>query len=128
MMKSMTRFSVWAAFAALLCFATGAFGQSTANTMAANTGHNFLNSTPANFLVFTLGFGSGPGQGNHGGSGCSQGSDNGGWGGRGGNGGGGCTTVPEGGTTLMYVLLAGVGCLGGMTLRSRRKAALREIK
>ena len=109
MKKLIGKFSV-VVFAGLLCFATSAFA---------------------------LGPG-GPGQGNRGGngggSGCSntQQQNNGGWGwggwGGGGNGGGGCTTVPEGGTTLMYVLLAGVGCLGAIALRSRRKAATREIK
>jgi hypothetical protein len=106
MKKLIGKFSV-VAFAGLLCFATSAFAQH--------------------------GPGQGNGGGNGGGSGCtSQQQSNGGWGwggwGGGGNGGGGCTTVPEGGTTLMYVLLAGVGCLGAMALRSRRKAAVQEIK
>ncbi|MFZ0817916.1 MAG: hypothetical protein WAM78_20495 [Candidatus Sulfotelmatobacter sp.] len=101
MKKLIGKFSV-VIFAGLLCFATSAFAS-----------------------------GFGPGQGNGGGSGCSnhQQQSNGGWGwGGGGNGGGGCTTVPEGGTTLMYVLLAGVGCAGALALRSRRKAATQEIK
>jgi hypothetical protein len=105
MKKLIGKFSV-VVFAGLLCFATSAFAS---------------------------GFGNGPGRGNGGGGGCSNNQqqnngDWGWWGGGGGNGGGGCTTVPEGGTTLMYVVLAGVGCLGAMALRSRRKVALREIK
>ncbi len=105
MKKLIGKFSV-VVFAGLLCFATSAFASDF-----------------------------GPGRGNGGGSGCSnnqqQNNDGwgwGGWGGGGGNGGGGCSTVPEGGTTLMYVLLAGVGCAGALALRSRRKAAVHEIK
>jgi hypothetical protein len=118
-MKSTTRLSVWVALAALLCFATGAFGQSTANTNVNGTGYSLLNSPPS-FLAF--GFGFGPGQGNHGGPGNGPGNGR-------GNGcnndpwGNGCTAVPEGGTSLMYVLLAGLGCVGAMVLRSRREAA-----
>lgn len=100
MKKLIGRFLV-VVFAGLLCFATSAFAS-----------------------------GFGPGRGN-GGGGCSnqQQNDGGwGWGGGGGNGGGGCSTVPEGGTTLTYIVLAGVGCLGAMALRSRRKAAIHEIK
>jgi hypothetical protein len=101
MKKLIGKFSV-VVFAGLLCFATSAFA---------------------------LGPG-GPGRGNGGGSGCSNTQqNNGGWGwGGGGNGGGGCSTVPEGGTTLTYVLLAGVGCLGAIALRSLRKSATLEIK
>jgi hypothetical protein len=105
MKKLIGKFSV-VVFAGLLCFATSAFASSF-----------------------------GPGRGNGGGNGCSNNQQQndggwgwGGWGGGGGNGGGGCTTVPEGGTTLVYVVLAGVGCLGSMALRSRRKAAVQEIK
>jgi hypothetical protein len=104
MKKLIGKFSV-VVFAGLLCFATSALGSDF-----------------------------GPGRGNGGGSGCSnnqqQNNDGWGWGGWGGGGGngGGCTTVPEGGTTLMYVLLAGAGCLGAIAIRSRRKAAVHEIK
>lgn len=34
--------------------------------------------------------------------------------------------VPEGGTSLMYLLLAGLSCVGAMVLRYRRQAGVRE--
>ena len=126
-MKLITRFSVGVAFAALLCFAPSAFGQSPVNIRATGAGYSFLSSTPSGFLAFTLSLG-----GNQGGSssGCSNEGRNDrgwdGWGGGGNNGGGGCTSVPEGGTALMYVLLAGLCCLGAMVFRSRRQASLGE--
>ena len=133
MMKSITRLSVWVAFAALLCFAPSAFGQGTVNTKGTGAGYNLLNNAPSGFLAYTFGFGGDPRGGDHhggnggGGNGCSnQGSYDNGWGGGGNNGSGGCTSVPEGGTTLMYGLLAGLCCLGAIAFRFRRQAALSE--
>jgi hypothetical protein len=34
-----------------------------------------------------------------------------------------CATVPEGGSALMYLLLASLTCFGAMVLRSRRQSA-----
>jgi len=34
--------------------------------------------------------------------------------------------VPEGGTAVLYVLLAGLCCAGAIVVRSRRKASLSE--
>ena len=108
MMKSITRLSVWVAFAALLCFAPSAFGQGTVNTKGTGAGYNLLNNAPSGFLAYTFGFGGDPRGGDH----------------HGNNGSGGCTSVPEGGTTLMYGLLAGLCCLGAIAFRFRRQAAL----
>jgi hypothetical protein len=133
-MKSVARFSAWVAFAALLCFASSAFGQGTAN-LKINAGNRVLTYAPPSFLTFTFGPGgdhrSGDpayGGNNSGNNGC--GNQGGGWGGGGwndqgwggGNGGGGCTPVPEGGTSLMYIFLAGSSCFGAMLLRSRRQS------
>lgn len=139
MMKSITRFSVGMVFAGLLCFAPCAFGQGTVGTKAPGVGYNLLKnvslkSAPVSFLAFRLG----PHdfwRGDHGGSsgGCSSQDSNyrrseaGGWRGDS-NGASGCTSVPEGGTALMYVLLAGLGCLGAIAFRSRRAASLGETK
>jgi hypothetical protein len=86
------------------------------------------------------GYGNG-GYGNGGyGNGGNGGYGNGGYGnggyGNGGNGGGcgygqgygneKCKALPEGGTALMYLLLAGLSCLGAMFLRSRRQASMPE--
>jgi hypothetical protein len=122
MMKSMARLSVGIALAALLAFAPCAFGQSTVNVNAAS--HSVLSHAVPGFLTVVFGGrdgwgggGDGKGCGNNGGNGW----DGGGKDGRGGRDGGGkCQAVNEGGTNLMYVLLAGVACLGAMFLRSRR--------
>jgi hypothetical protein len=34
--------------------------------------------------------------------------------------------MPEGGASLMYLLLAGLACLGGMVFRSRRQVSVRQ--
>lgn len=118
-MKSVVRFSTWVAFAALFCFASSAFGQG--NMKLANSGNSVLNYAPSGLFVLALG----P-AGDHGvvvnrsgsGNGCgSQGWNDRGWGG---NGGGRCTQVPEGGTALMYLFLAGLCCTGAMFLRQQR--------
>jgi hypothetical protein len=136
MMKSVARYSAYVVFVALLCFAPCAFGQGTVNAKATSAGTSVLNYTPS-FFAFTFAPGGrggdhsrgGNGGGNGNGNGCSnQGSGGGGWwGGNGGgnNGGGGCVAVPEGGTTLMYLLLAGLACFGAVALRSRRQVEVR---
>jgi hypothetical protein len=134
-MKSAARFSAWIAFAALLCFAPSAFGRANVSIQGKNSGISILSSVPTGFLAFTLGPAGNHGiggnrggnNGNNGGNGGSQngcggqGSNDRAWGG---NSGGGCTAVPEGGTALMYLLLAGLCCAGAMVLRSQRNPAM----
>jgi hypothetical protein len=124
-MKSVARFSAWLTFAALLCFATSAFGQGTASIKATGAGSSVLSQVPAAFFV--LAFDHHDHKGNNGG-----GNDNGNnvygtgnvnsnacgtddaWGGN-------CKTVPEGGTSLGYLSLVGLCFLGAMVLRSRQQ-------
>jgi hypothetical protein len=130
--KSMYRLSGLVAFVALLSFLPSAFGQSRANTRATGATQSVLNSAPT-LLAFALTSGhdlyNNNGKGNNG--------NNGGYG-NGGNGGGSCgygkicapvppspnARVPEGGTALTYLLLAGLCCFGAMVLRSRRQASM----
>ncbi len=129
-MKSMYRLSGLMAFAALLCFLPSAFAQSQVNTKVVT--HSVLNYQPSSLLAFALTSGHdlyNNGKGNNGGYG------NGGNGGYGNGGNGGscgytnakgdkCAAMPEGGTPLMYLLMAGLSCLGAMVLRSRRQTSL----
>jgi hypothetical protein len=130
MMKSVARFSAFAVFAALLCFAPGAFGQGIVNAKATVAGASVVNYAPS-FFAFTFGVRDGDHgrrNGNGNGNGCNnQGGGGGGWwgGNNGNNGGGGCVAVPEGGTTFMYLLLAGLACFGAAALRSRRQTEAR---
>ncbi|HZW93513.1 MAG TPA: hypothetical protein VFF64_11220 [Candidatus Eremiobacteraceae bacterium] len=125
-MRSMARITT-VAFAAVLCFASCAFAQDTVSTKT-NIG------SPA-LLTLTLGYGNQGGSNNNngGGNGCGNQGGGGGWGwggdwgwgwGGGGNNGGNCKSVPEGGTTLTYLSLAGLCCLGAVVFRSRRPASL----
>jgi hypothetical protein len=148
-MKSFCRFSAWAAVAALVCFAPAAFAQNKVNVRVTNSGSGILNMAPAGFLAFGFGPGGNRGGNNGGNNGGYNGGNNGGYGGNGGNGGsqggnggsqngcggqgfndrvggGKCAQVPEGGTTLMYLLLAGLCCAGAMVLRPQRQAAAPE--
>jgi|SRR5580704_4980488 hypothetical protein len=147
-MKSVARFSVWVAFAAVLGFAACAFGQGPVGDKGVSAGdsvvnrslNSVLNSAPSSFLVSPFGGSGHQGGGNGGGGNGGGGNGNGGNGnGGGGNGNGcgsqgggrggrngGCVTVPEGGTTLMYLLFAGLCCAGAMALRSRRQVRVRE--
>jgi hypothetical protein len=116
-MKSMARLST-VAFVAVLCFASCAFAQDTVNAKMSV-------GSPA-LLTLTLGFGNNGGHNNNngGGNGCSnQGGNGWGWDGWGGGNGGNCKSVPEGGTTLTYLSLAGLCCLGAVVFRSRRPAS-----
>lgn len=147
-MKSMYKLSGLVAFAALLSFLPSAFGQSRANTRATGATQSVLNSAPT-LLAFALTSGhdlyNNNGKGNNGNNGGYGNGGNGGYGnggnggyGNGGNGGGSCgygkicapvppspnARVPEGGTALTYLLLAGLCCFGAMVLRSRRRASM----
>jgi hypothetical protein len=115
-MRSMARLST-VAFVAVLCFASCAFAQDKVNAKMSV-------GSPA-LLTLTLGFGNNGANNNGGGNGCSnQGGNGWGWDGFGGGNKGGCKSVPEGGTTLTYLSLAGLCCLGAVAFRSRHSAAL----
>ena len=122
-MKSMAKLSM-VAFVALLLFASCAFAQ---DTLHGTTGSSLVSQAPSAFLTLTVGLGDN--HGNNGNNGCTSTSNKNqdgwgfwGWGGGGNN--GGCTTVPEGGTALTYLSLAGLCCLGALVFRPRRSAAL----
>lgn len=132
-MKCLYRLSSFVAFAVVLSCLPCAFGQSATNIKATGAAQSVLNYAPSSLLAFALT--SGHDLYNNNGKG---GKGNGGYGGygNGGNGNGGdggwctddkgCKAVPEGGTPLMYLLLAGLSCLGAMVLRSRRRASMPE--
>jgi hypothetical protein len=133
-MKSIAKFST-VTFAALLCFASCVFAQDTVNAKTTGVGSRVLSYAPSAAFTLTLDFGNksnNGNNGNNGGKGCTpnQGGWDGwnwGWGG-GGNNGGGCTTVPEGGTTLTYLSLAGLCCLGAVVFRRREQSSLLETR
>jgi hypothetical protein len=114
MMKA--RFSAWVFFAGLLCFVPCALGQGSVSAKVAHVGSSVLNYAPPSFLILNSGVGRlDPDHKDS--NGCSnQGRDSRGW-----SGSSPCRSVPEGGTTFMYLLLAGVFCLGAIALGSRRR-------
>jgi hypothetical protein len=117
-MKSVARFSVLGAFAALMCLAPCAFAQGLARGTATGV---VLNGAPSTFLIFGGQRGNQQGQnfdGNGNGSCGNQGRD-------GKSGCGASTAVPEGGTSLMYLALSGLFCVGAVAYRSRRQASVR---
>lgn len=132
-MKSVARVSAWVAFAAVLCYAPCALGQGTVGKRIPSAGVSLLNHVPASFLVLIVppiidghggNFGNGGNNGNGGSCGNQGGAPigwvNGGWNG----GGGGCSTsVPEGGSTWMYLLMAGFCCAGALLSRSKPQDA-----
>jgi hypothetical protein len=149
--KSKYRLSGLVTFAAFLCVLPSAFGQRPLNNKATSATNRVLNYQPPSFLAFALTSGNdlynNNGRGNQGNNNGNNGNNgNGGYGnggyGNGGYGGGGCgygkicsppvpppspnARVPEGGTPLMYLLLAGLSCVGAMVLRSRRQASMPE--
>jgi len=124
--KAIPGFSVSVVFAALLCFAPSTLGQTTIHNKVTSAASDVLLYAPSGFLVFR----SAP-DGDH-----RRGGNGGGGNGCGGNGGGDerfsdqgggnkCEQVPEGGSALMYLLLAGLCCMGGVWLRFRRQIDLR---
>ncbi|MGA8440680.1 MAG: hypothetical protein WB714_20815 [Candidatus Sulfotelmatobacter sp.] len=150
MMKSVARFSVLGAFAALMCLAPCAFAQGLSSGTAAGMGGSILNSAPSAFLTFAVGHGGNQqgqnqfggngllggngglgaigglgGIGGIGGNGGNGGCSNQSWGGCGGKGSGGSTAVPEGGTSLMYLAFSGLFCVAAVVYRSRRQASVR---
>ncbi len=142
-MKCLYRLSSFLAFAVLLSCLPCAFGQSATNIKATGASQSVLNYAPSSLLAFALTSGhdlyNNNGKGGKGGKGGDGNGGNGGYGnggyGDGGNGGScgytdskaeKCGAVPEGGTPLMYLLLAGLSCFGAMVLRSRRQASMPE--
>ena len=126
-MKSSCRVSGFVSLAAFLCFLPCAFGQSAANPRATGSGHGVLKVQPANFLAFALTKGDDffknnnkNNNNNYNNSGCKPNYD--GYNKKSTN----CAAMPEGGTPLMYLLVAGFSCLGGMVLRSRRQVSMRQ--
>jgi hypothetical protein len=117
--KSLCRASSLVSFAAFLCFLPCASGQSTANLKVTGSGHKALNVEPSNLLAFALTSGDDffKDNKNKKEDGCDSRDDK--WGGK-------CAAAPEGGTPLMYLLLAGFSCLGAMVFRSRRQMSLRH--
>jgi hypothetical protein len=137
-MKSAGRF-LMVALATIFCLASSVFGQ----TSAAKPNSSLHFSAPVLALAVQHrdrdGGGNGcsnKGGGDRGwdwggwggggwGGGGNGGGGNGGWGG--GNGGGGCSTVPEGGSSLTYLSLVGLCCLGVGLWKSRRQPASSSI-
>lgn len=107
-MMSGPKFSASILLAAFLSFAPSALGQSPVDARVGGT--SFLTQTPATVLVLTFG----P-NGDYGKRGCGDKDRR-----RAGN----CTQVPEGGTTFMYLTLAGLCCLatGIFTIRRRNRS------
>jgi hypothetical protein len=123
---SQPRLSSWFALAAVLCCAPIAFGEGTPK---ASNNHPspvvLISGTQLQNDRIELGHGgvkgndNGWGDGGWGGGGWGGGGWGGGGNGGGGNGGGG-VPVPEGGTNLMYLSLAGLSCVGAIVFRARR--------
>jgi hypothetical protein len=127
-MKSAARFSGWVVLATLLAFAPCALGQGPNRDNGLAIGNSILTAAPASFLAFSMAPNGHRGAVKDNGGGCSSSGGDRGWGhaDRDSQNGGGCLTVPEGGTTFMYLLLAGLFCFGAIALRSRRQAGVSE--
>jgi hypothetical protein len=109
-MKLMPRFSASLVLAALLCFTPSVFG---ATTLTGNVGaaSAVLSQTSASLLVLVL---SPSRTTDHHTNGCTaQGPTN-------------CKQVPEGGTTFLYLSLAGLCCIAAAIFRIRRQTRLRQ--
>jgi hypothetical protein len=130
----------------LVCCASFAFGASPDHNQSVYVGADL--NLPASLLVLTFAPGAnlqhakpangGWGGGGGNGGGCGQGGNggnngNGGWGGNngwggGGNGGGGGCGVPEGGSSLEYLMIGALACIGAMAYRVRRQNVVSEIQ
>jgi|SRR5579863_7894865 len=127
---SKSRLSSWFALAALLCCAPIAFGEGTPKMSTNHPSPVALAATQLQNDHIKLGIDgvkgndNGWGDGGWGGGWGGGGWGGGGWGGGGngggGNGGGGGVPVPEGGSNLIYLALAGLSCVGAMAFRSRQ--------
>jgi hypothetical protein len=107
-------------FTAFLCFLPFALSQSA--TFEASSGNTVLKSEPSNLLAFALTSGNDFFKDNNKNNSKTNKCDSRdyGWDNN-------CAkAVPEGGTALMYLLLAGLACVGGVVLRSRREVSVRQ--
>jgi hypothetical protein len=109
--KCLYRVSFLVSFAAFLCFLPCASGQS--NLKVTDSGPTVLNIEQSNILALALTKGDDFYKNNTKNRSICDGGNK-------------CAAVPEGGTSLMYLLLAGLACLGGIVLRSRRQMSLRH--
>ena len=119
-MKSISRVSLWVVFAALLAFAPFAVGENTLHGNIPVASNSLLNHAPSAFLTVT--FGPIGLLGDNGKKGCGQD-----WGfgfGKDSKDCGKSTAVPEGGTSLMYLALAGLCCFGAVGYRMHRHASV----
>ena len=114
-MKSTPKFLALVLLTASLCLAPSAFGRASVNGKVG--GSFFLSQTATSALVLTLGPGA-DAWGDRGDKGCGERRDR----RRGGN----CSQVPEGGTTFVYLTLAGLCCLATAIFTIRRRARLPE--
>jgi hypothetical protein len=116
MMKA--RFSAWLVLAGLLCFVPCALGQGSSSTAKmAQAGNGVLNYSIPGLLIFNHRVGHvDP---DHGSACSNQNEDSRAWGGS-----SNCKSVPEGGTTFMYLALAGLCCLGAIAFGSHRPGLL----
>jgi len=117
-MKSTTRYLVPIVFATLFCFAPVALGLSTVNAHSGDGGTLLLGHTSSSIFAHTFGSGLGPKDSHHKGGGCESRDRS--WD-------GGCGAVPEGGTALVYLSLAGLSCLGAAIFWVRRQARPRQV-
>jgi hypothetical protein len=129
-MKCVAGLSAWLAFAAVLCFAPSALGQSPLMRVPV-AGFAVSSNATAGFLALTLGPAGRGGNNQNPGNGCSNQGGPKGWDSRsssaGADWGAGCSTsVPEGGSALMYLILAALCCVGALRLRSPRQASVRQ--
>jgi hypothetical protein len=118
-MKSAARFSVLIVVATLFCFAPFALGLNTVNASLGDGGTFLLSNTSSNIFALTFSSALDPKGGHHHKrDGCD--TRDGAWD-------GGCSAVPEGGTALVYLSLAGLSCLGAAIFWVRRQARPREV-
>src|ERR1700733_11658399 len=105
-MKSLAKFSLWVVLATLFCFAPGAFAQGRTNPLLASHVRNVTSYSFTSTILFDP---------------IDKGEDNNHKCNPHSNGRNKCAAVPEGGSALMYLLLASLTCFGAMVLRSRRQ-------
>jgi hypothetical protein len=105
-MNSFAKFSLWLVLATLCCFAPGAYAQGRTNPLLGSHVGNVTSYSFTSTLLF------GPiDKGHDKNHKCDPHGPN------------KCAAVPEGGSPLMYLLLASLTCFGAMVLRSRRQSA-----
>jgi hypothetical protein len=107
-MNSLAKFSLWLVLATLFCFAPGAFAQGRTNPLLASHVRNVTSYSFTSTILFDPidnGRNKKPACDPHGPHKCAA--------------------VPEGGSALMYLLLASLTCFGAMVLRSRRQVRAR---